>query len=154
RSDAKLRRRGPKALVQELSKNSERSFVTNTAPDVRIRRALLSLLGSAILATPASSQIERITIPAVASIVGVSPFFSDVRVFNTSYASAVEITATYRCFLGSCPAALATETFVLAPRQARAFDDMVATTFHAANSAGGVELDITSGGSAADVAVT
>jgi hypothetical protein len=128
--------------------------VTYTAPDVRIRRALLAALAGAVLAVPASSQPDRITIPAVASIVGVSPFFSDVRVFNTSYVSAVEITATYRCFLGSCPAAPASDTFVLAPREARAFDDMVAATFHAQNSGGGVELDIESGGSASDVAVT
>ena len=121
---------------------------------MRVRRAVFAVLVSASLSVPASSQTERITIPAVASIVGVSPFFSDVRVFNTSYASAVEITATYRCFLGSCPAATATETFVLGPREARAFDDMVSATFHAPNSAGGVELDVGSGGSAAGVAVT
>jgi hypothetical protein len=121
---------------------------------MRPRRVLLAVVAGVALAMPASSQPDRITIPAVASIVGVSPFFSDVRVFNTSYVSAVEITATYRCFLGSCPATTATETFVLAPREARAFDDMVATTFHATNSAGGVELDITSGGTASDVAVT
>jgi len=128
--------------------------VTYTAPDVRVRRMLLGLLGIGLLVAPVSSQPDRITIPAVASIVGFSPFFSDVRVFNTSYVSAVEITATYRCFLGSCPGTPASDTFVLAPREARAFDDMVATTFHAANSAGGVELDITSGGGATDVAVT
>ena len=128
--------------------------MTYTAPDVRIRRAIFTALAGAVLAVPASSQTDRITIPAVASIIGVSPFFSDVRVFNTSYVSAVEITATYRCFLGSCPAAPASETLVLAPREARAFDDMVATTFHAPNSGGGVELDIESGGGATDVAVT
>ena len=64
-----------------------------------------------------ASAEERITIPAVASIVGASPFFSDVRVFNTSYARPIEVTATYRCFIGGCPATAAQETFTLAPRE-------------------------------------
>src|SRR5262249_6005082 len=100
RSDAKLRR---EAVAEELSQRREGILVTYTAPDVRVRRMLLGLLGIGLLVAPVSSQPDRITIPAVASIVGFSPFFSDVRVFNTSYVSAVEITATYRCFLGSCP---------------------------------------------------
>jgi hypothetical protein len=96
---------------------------------------------------------ERITIPAVASIVGAAPFFSDVRVFNTSYATPVEVTATYRCFAGACPASAAQETFTLSPRESRAFDDMIAETFDAPDSGGGVELDV-AGGTAGGVVVT
>src|SRR4030095_10700264 len=44
-----------------------------------------------------------VTLPAVASIQGVTPFFSDVRAFNTSYSETLDVVATYRCFLGSCP---------------------------------------------------
>ncbi|HEX9285950.1 MAG TPA: hypothetical protein VF999_01660, partial [Thermoanaerobaculia bacterium] len=59
-----------------------------------------------LLAPPLLS--DRLTLPAVTSLpVGsaASPFFSDVRVFNTSYTSAVSVTAVYRCFLGACPGA-------------------------------------------------
>ena len=96
---------------------------------------------------------ERITIPAVASVVGASPFFSDVRVFNAS-SSPIELTATYRCFVAACPGTAPQETFTVEPRESRAFDDMIDDTFHAPNSAGGVEIDVVSGGTAADVVVT
>jgi hypothetical protein len=111
--------------------------------------ALAFLLGCA---AGAAAQ-ERITIPAVASVVGASPFYSDVRVFNRS-SSAVEVRATYRCFVAACPGTAPQETFTVAPRESRAFDDMIAETFHAPNSAGGVELDVVSGGTASDVVVT
>jgi plastocyanin len=85
---------------------------------------------------------ERRTLPAAASIVGGAPFFSDVRAFNTSYTDSLDVTATYRCFIGNpCPGAAPQTTFTLAPRQAQAFNDMVATTFLAPNTAGGVEFD-------------
>ena len=77
----------------------------------------------------------------MASIVGGAPFFSDVRAFNTSYTASLNVTATYRCFLGPCPATAPTSTFTLAPRQSRSFNDMVATTFSAPNTAGGVEFE-------------
>ena len=88
------------------------------------------------------SQPQVVTLPAAASIVGAAPFFSDVRVFNTSYSSSLAVTATYRCFLGACPAAPAPLAFTLAPRDSRAFDDMVAAAdgFDAPDSAGGVEF--------------
>jgi plastocyanin len=99
---------------------------------------------------------ERITLPAAASIVGGAPFFSDVRAFNTSYTDSVDVTATYRCFLASsgatCPATAPTNQFTLAPRQSLAFDDMVAQTFSAANTAGGVEFDFS--GSSGQLVVT
>src|SRR5262245_42568807 len=105
------------------------------------------------LAAAALAQSERITIPAVASIVGVNPFFSDVRVMNTSYTATLHVTATYRCFLGLCPASPAQSAFDLAPRESRPFDNMVADAFAAPGSAGGVELDFT-GGSASNLVVT
>jgi hypothetical protein len=94
------------------------------------------------LAVPASAtaQTSTITLPAAASIVGISPFFSDVRVFNTSYTSAVNITATYYCFLGACPGAAPQITINLASRDSQAFNDIVANAFASPNSAGGIEF--------------
>jgi hypothetical protein len=86
---------------------------------------------------------ETLTIPAVTSLPAgsaASPFFSDVRVFNTSYTTAVAVTVAYRCFLGSCPAAAPQVTFTLSPRESRAFDDMVLSVFNAPSSAGAVEV--------------
>jgi len=104
-------------------------------------RSIISV-GSALafLLVAASAAAETRTLPAAASFQGFSPFFSDVRVFNTSYDSSLPVTATYRCFLGTCPGTAPQLTFTLAPRQALAFDDMVAQTFVAPNSAGGIEF--------------
>ena len=98
--------------------------------------ALVLLLAPSLLA-------DTVTLPAVTSLpVGsaASPFFSDVRVFNTSYTGPVSVTAVYRCFLGTCPAAAPQATFVLAARESRAFDDMIFSTFNAPSSAGAVEF--------------
>ena len=114
------------------------------------RLAFAALFG---VAAAAFAQSERVTIPAVASIVGVNPFYSDVRVMNTSYTATLHVTATYRCFLGTCPTSTAQSSFDLAPREARPFDNMVVDVFDAPNSAGGVELDFTGGGSS-DLVVT
>jgi hypothetical protein len=114
---------------------------------------LVAALAASSFAAPLAGQ-ERVTIPAVASIVGAAPFFSDVRVSNTSYTSPLGITATYRCFLGSCPAAPQPLTFTLAPRETRAFDDVVVAAFQAPNSAGGLELALLGGAPASSVAVT
>jgi len=107
-----------------------------------MRRYLLPLL---LAAAAGPALAEEVTLPAVASIVGGAPFFSDVRAFNTSYSASLNVTATYRCFLAasgtSCPASAPTTTFTLAPRQSRSFNDMVATTFAAPNTAGGVEFE-------------
>jgi hypothetical protein len=97
---------------------------------------------------PVTLAAETLTIPAVTSLPAgsaASPFFSDVRVFNTSYSTAVSVTAIYRCFLGTCPEAAPQATFTMAPRESRAFDDMVSTTFNAPSSAGAVELTTTGG---------
>jgi len=115
---------------------------------MRTRQSLLLVVGflcaGALLA-------ERITLPAAASIVGGAPFFSDVRAFNTSYTDTLQVTATYRCFIG-CSGNPQTTTFTLAPRQSQAFDDMVATTFSSPNTAGGVEFDFS--GSSDELVVT
>ena len=102
-----------------------------------IPAAALALL----LAPPLLS--DTLTLPAVTSLpVGsaASPFFSDVRVFNTSYTAPVTVNAVYRCFLGTCPATAPQINFTLSPRESRAFDDMISSAFNAPISAGAVEL--------------
>ncbi|MFY9550525.1 MAG: plastocyanin/azurin family copper-binding protein [Thermoanaerobaculia bacterium] len=88
---------------------------------------------------------ENVTLPAAASIVGGAPFFSDVRAFNTSYTAPLQVTAMYRCFIPNPCTGVGTQVFpfTLAPRESRAFDDMVQNTFHAPNTAGGVEFVFT-----------
>ena len=106
---------------------------------MRCARSLSALL----ILVPLTLTAETLTIPAVTSLPAgsaSSPFFSDVRVFNTSHSQAVSVTAVYRCFLGACPAVAPQATFTLAPRESRAFDDMVLSTFQAPSSAGAVEL--------------
>ena len=97
---------------------------------------------------------NRITLPTAASIVGAAPFFSDVRVFNTSYDATISLEATYRCFIGSCPAVDRGLQIVVGPRETKAYNDMVGVAFSAPNSAGGIEFEVTAGGSAADIGVT
>ena len=96
-------------------------------------RARLSAVTFAVVlgAAVAALHAEVVTLPAAASIQGGNPFFSDVRVFNTSYSTSLHVTATYRCFIAgaatSCPSPGPTLQFDLAPRESRAFDDMVAS---------------------------
>ena len=112
----------------------------NRSPKSALRlfpAAALALL----LAPPLFS--ETLTLPAATSLppgAAASPFFSDVRVFNTSYTSPVSVTAVYRCFLGTCPASAPQINFTLSPRESRAFDDMISSAFNAPVSAGAVEL--------------
>ena len=96
-----------------------------------------------LLFFPILLSAETLTLPAAASLpagTAVSPFFSDVRVFNTSYASPVSVTAVYRCFLGACPGAAPQVTFTLSPRESRPFDDMISSAFNAPSTAGAVEF--------------
>src|SRR5262245_59656355 len=88
---------------------------------------------SLVFATPA--QAETVTMPGAASVTapGGFPFVSDVRVFNTSYTDALAVTAIYR-FNG------ATQSFQLAPREAKAFDDICVSLFATPNSLGAVEF--------------
>jgi hypothetical protein len=76
-----------------------------------------------------------VTLPVAASVTGSGgvPFVSDVRVFNTSYTDVLAVTAIYR-FNG------ATQSFQLAPREAKAFDDICVTLFATPNSLGAVEF--------------
>jgi plastocyanin len=104
----------------------------------RNRIIALSLFTAAAFVVPGLA--EEVTLPAVASIVGGAPFYSDVRAFNTSYSASLNVTATYRCFIGTCPSPAPSRSFALAPRQSMSFNDMVAGTFSAPNTAGGVEF--------------
>jgi len=115
---------------------------------------LLACIAAGAATSLATGDPNRITLPAAASIVGQAPFFSDVRVFNTSYTSTIAVTATYRCFLGDCPTQAPKVDFVLAPRESKAFNDMIGVAFRSPNSAGGVEFGADSGGTVADLAVT
>lgn len=106
-----------------------------------MRRALVIV--ASLLAAAASVRADVVTLPAAASLQGLNPFFSDVRVFNTSYSANLDVTATYRCFIGTCPSPAPALHFTLAPRESRAFDDMVANAaaFNAHDTAGGVEFE-------------
>ena len=105
----------------------------------------ISVAAVGLFAAALSLCAEVVTLPAAASIQGGNPFFSDVRVFNTSYASSLDVTATYRCFIATvaCPGVPPQMHFTLAPRESKAFDDMVAnpSTFGAHDTAGGVEFE-------------
>src|SRR5215470_17560843 len=83
------------------------------------RFARSGMLLSVALLGAASLLAETVTLPAAASATGQGgvPFVSDVRVFNTSYANVLNVTAVYR-FNG------AQQVFQLAPREARGFDDI------------------------------
>jgi hypothetical protein len=102
---------------------------------------LLAAALALLLAPPLHA--ETVTLPAVTSLpvgAAASPFFSDVRVFNTSYTGSVTVTAVYRCFLGTCPGVAPQSSFVLGPRESRAFDDMIFGAFSAPSTAGAVEF--------------
>jgi hypothetical protein len=107
-----------------------------------MRRTTL-VLGAAMFLLPLLLFADTVTLPAVTSLpvgAAASPFFSDVRVFNTSYTAPVSVTAVYRCFLGSCPGAAPQVTFTLGPRESRPFDDMIFSAFNSPATAGAVEF--------------
>jgi heme/copper-type cytochrome/quinol oxidase subunit 2 len=93
--------------------------------------------GLVFLSVPALA--ETVTLPVAASLAGVggAPFVSDVRVFNTSYTQTLNVTVRYR------PAANAPDpqNFNLAPREGRAFDDMVGVFFARPGTLGAVEFE-------------
>ena len=104
-----------------------------------MRKIALSL---AALLAACGVGAEDVTLPAAASIVGGAPFFSDVRAFNTSYASSLPVQMRYRCFIPSpCGAGTNPVNFTLAPRESRAFNDIVVSQFNAPNTAGGIEFE-------------
>jgi hypothetical protein len=82
-----------------------------------------------------------VILPVAASVPGVNGSFfrSDVEVFNPSSTETVTVTARYRCAGGSC--GNAEQTFTLAPRQLRRFDDIVATLFSAPGTLGAIEFE-------------
>ncbi len=100
---------------------------------------LLVAFGTPLL--PAADTAQRLVLTSAASVQGLAPFYSDVRVFNTSYTDPVTVRATYRCYIPTCPGSAVPVDLVLSPRESRALDDIVANTFGAVNSAGGVEFD-------------
>ena len=99
-----------------------------------LARAALPILALLLVAAPPLGA-ETVTLPTVASVTGAGgvPFVSDVRVFNTSYTDVLVVTAVYR-FNG------ATQTFQLAPREAKAFDDIAVSLFASPGSLGAVEF--------------
>ena len=101
-------------------------------------RKVLLALPVLLLALSGRVPAETLTLPAAASVVGLAPFFSDVRTFNTSYTQSLVVTAQYRCFIGICPGG--PQTFTLGPRESRAFDDVCVSLFSAPGSAGTVEF--------------
>ncbi len=105
-----------------------------------MRRALLLVAGLVFCGVLLGAESVTVVLPNAASLVGVAPFFSDVRVFNTSYTDTVTVTATYRCFIGPCPSSAPQVPLALSPRQSLALDDICVTTFSAPNTGGGVEF--------------
>ena len=118
----------------------------------RVSTTWLCVRVLAFAAMSAPGLAEVVTLPAAASIVGAAPFLSDVRAFNTSYANPLAVTARYRCFINCTAAGVPEIQFTLAPRESRAFDDMVNLTFEAPDTAGGVEFDFS--GSSGQLVVT
>ena len=101
-------------------------------------RAAVRFLRGAIPVLLAGAGVvagETVTLPVAASVVGAGgvPFVSDVRVFNTSYTDVLTVTAIYR-FGGQ------QQTFNLAPREAKAFDDICVSLFGAPGSLGAIEF--------------
>jgi hypothetical protein len=105
-----------------------------------VRSLHLCLVLSLVALAGRPAAAETVTLPAVASVVGASAFFSDVRVFNASYTASLEVTAEYRCFIGACPGASTPRPFTLGPRESRGFDDVCVSLFESPDSAGAVEL--------------
>jgi heme/copper-type cytochrome/quinol oxidase subunit 2 len=106
-------------------------------------RRILKALGNALVADgilllAGAALPETVTLPVAASVVGAGgvPFVSDVRVFNTSYTDVLTVTAVYR--FGGQP-----QIFPLAPREAKAFDDICVSLFGTPNSLGAIEFTST-----------
>jgi hypothetical protein len=117
--------------------------VVTMAENKKVLVSGLLLAAALVLLLAPPLPAETVTLPAVTSLpvgAAASPFFSDVRVFNTSYTASVSVTAVYRCFLGTCPGVAPQSSFVLGPRESRAFDDMIFGAFAAPSSAGAVEF--------------
>src|SRR5215471_6833096 len=113
-------------------------------------RGKIGVLVLALAGFAGYASAETVYLTAAASVVGLAPFYSDVRAFNISYTASLDVTAEYRCFIGPCTAS--TQTFTLAPRESKAFDDVCVSLFGQANTAGAIEFTHT--GSAGQLVVT
>src|SRR5262244_3172563 len=100
-----------------------------------MRPRILFSAGVSLALLAGAVRAETVTLPVAASVTGGGgvPFVSDVRVFNTSYTDVLVVTAVYR-FNGS------TQTFQLAPREAKAFDDIAVSLFGTPGSLGAIEF--------------
>lgn len=102
----------------------------------------MSWVGAALLASlvPLAAVAEEHTVllMSAASLQGIAPFFSDVRVRNNSVDHDLTVTATYRCFIGACPATPPQATLDMRARQTLALDDIVNQTFQAPNTGGAI----------------
>jgi hypothetical protein len=92
----------------------------------------------ALMVAASAASAETVYLTAAASVVGLAPFYSDVRAFNTSYSASLQVTADYRCFIGPCVPSV--QTFTLAPRESRAFDDVCVSLFAEPNTGGAIEF--------------
>ncbi len=99
----------------------------------RIRLALLVL--ACLFDRRALFGADTVTLPVAVSTVGRGgvPFVSDVRLFNTSYTDVLNVTAIFRS--GDRQSALQ-----LAPREARAFDDICASLFGVTGSLAAIDF--------------
>jgi hypothetical protein len=115
-------------------------------------RGKVGIVAVALAGLAGLASAETVYLTAAASVVGLAPFYSDVRAFNTSYSASLDVTADYRCFIGPCQPAPPTQTFTLAPRESKPFDDVCVSLFGQANTAGAIEFS--HGGSAGQLVVT
>jgi hypothetical protein len=94
--------------------------------------------------TDTSTFVQTTTIPSVASVHGVNGafFHTDLWLFNRD-ANPVTVTARYHCFLGQdCGSGVA--SFQMDGSGARTISDVVSTLFGSAESAGALDLFVTS----------
>jgi hypothetical protein len=101
-------------------------------------RGRIGILVVALAGLCRLASAETVYLTAASSVVGLAPFYSDVRAFNTSYTASLDVTADYRCFIGACQPS--TRTFSLAPRESKAFDDVCVKLFGQPNTAGAIEF--------------
>jgi heme/copper-type cytochrome/quinol oxidase subunit 2 len=108
---------------------------TNGFPQRISWAAFLPRFLALMLLAVLGASAETVTLPVAVSAVGRGgvPFVSDVRVFNTSYTDVLNVTAIFR-------GAGQQSVFQLAPREARAFDDICANLFAAQGALGAIEF--------------
>ena len=113
----------------------------------RISGFFFLILGMVLVLVSSGARAETVTLPVAVSAIGAGgvPFVSDVRVFNTSYADVLNVTAIYR-FGGR------QSIFQLAPREAKAFDDIATGLFATPGSLGAI--DFITDGQAGQLTVT